>query len=256
MRIYVWYITVCMCTVGLSILSNLRCETYESTTQDRFDNQVLRNHVHKWRLLACKTCRSGDGRMDRQQYFCGRCNEDKDRTHFSRGAIDNWNRRGRKEGALKCKEDTKAIESGAWIWINRQYEHTLYLCINVCLCGCMRTAVNMCTTCIISRWPRLLPRKILTRQCWTTTKSTKNAPCDARSVRPMVYAKIRFRSIASIVRETVSRPTFPTQCWRIGSSAIGKREFWHVSQEYKEDHLKIKYPHDDSSANDQCRVHS
>ena len=60
----------------------------------------------------CKTCRHGDGRVDRNLYFCAHCNALRDREHFTRTAMDNWKRRGRKEDALKCISHTGRSNSG------------------------------------------------------------------------------------------------------------------------------------------------
>ena len=80
--------------------------TKRSTTQDEYDKSVLQNHRYYGKQLICKTCRHGDGRVDRNLYFCADCNALKDREHFTKTAMDNWKRRGRKEDALKCVSHT------------------------------------------------------------------------------------------------------------------------------------------------------
>ena len=131
----VWCIFLCMYTPGSTTLFLGSKKIRLSTTHDGIDNVVLRNHVHNRQLLACKTCRPGDGRMDRKKYFCGHCNGYKERSHFSKNAIDNWNKRGRKAGALKCKEVVKATKSGTWVLYDRQHKHKLYVCKYVCVCA-------------------------------------------------------------------------------------------------------------------------
>ena len=93
------------------IAHKLRVEV--STTQDEYDEIVLHHHWYHEKQLVCKKCRCGDGRFDRTVYFCSRCNASKDRGHFTKAAIDNWRGRGKKEGTLKCKEnsDKKIVEN-------------------------------------------------------------------------------------------------------------------------------------------------
>ena len=78
-----------------------------STTQEEYDKIVLHNSRYHGKKLVCKTCRQEDGRVNRNFYFCGRCNTMKDRKHFTDMAMKNWRRRGETEGALKCKQESK-----------------------------------------------------------------------------------------------------------------------------------------------------
>ena len=83
-----------------------------STTQEEYDKTVLQNHRYYGKQLICETCRHGDGRVDKNLYFCGRCNAFRDRGHFTKISMDNWKRRGKKENALKCKSDGAQSKSG------------------------------------------------------------------------------------------------------------------------------------------------
>ena len=74
-----------------------------SATQEEYDKIVLHNRRYHGKNLVCKICRQGDGRVNRNLYFCGRCNTFKDKGHFTEMAMKNWRRRGEMEGSLSCK---------------------------------------------------------------------------------------------------------------------------------------------------------
>ena len=83
-----------------------------STTQDEYDITVVQNHRYYGKQLICKECRDGDGRVDRNLYYCDRCNAFKDKRHFPKMSVDNWKRRGKREGVLKCMSNAGQPKDG------------------------------------------------------------------------------------------------------------------------------------------------